>query len=133
MYFVTSQILMDVNRLFSVCPYQRVSQMEREQLSIPKYTSSSSVFSGVHIAGSLVFCAWCRQSLFIILFYFFWSFYCFIVYCLIFHSLLFIFFHRFTASGYPVGFLKLFVTKESEIILYHDHSVRLSILHILIT
>ena len=75
----------------------RVVLVEHDLPTIPWHLSSSPVFSGVHIAQSLVFCVMCSISLF-----------------LLFHLVIVLsVLLRFTDSDYPFGILKLFLNTQS--------------------
>ena len=54
--------------------------MEQEQLTLPENTTSLSVFCGVRVTRSLVFCVVFYISLFALLSFFFWTLYCLSVY-----------------------------------------------------
>jgi hypothetical protein len=55
---------------------QRVPLVEQELVIRPKYLSSDSVFNGVRVARSLVFCAMLCRSLFVLLSFFLWPMCC---------------------------------------------------------
>ena len=58
--------------LVSLTVTRRVSLVEQEVLTLPEYVSSTAMFSGVHVARSLVFCVMFCWSLFV--FFLFFSF-----------------------------------------------------------
>ena len=51
---------------------RRVPLMEQELLALPKHLSSHPVYSGVHVARSLVLCVMFCRSLFVLLYFFCW-------------------------------------------------------------
>ena len=82
------------------CPLtvtRRLSHVEQELLTLSEHMSSSSIFSGVRVAQSLVFCVVFCRSLFC-------SFVIFLL-AIVLSVLL-----RFTASVYPFGIFKLFLS-----------------------
>jgi hypothetical protein len=54
----------------------KLSCFPRELLTLPEHPSSLPIFSGFHVAQSLVFCVVFSWSLFILLSLFIWSLYC---------------------------------------------------------
>ena len=84
---------------FSLCSCHltvtgQVSLVDQELPTFPEHPSSLPVFSGVHVAWSLVFCVMFCRSLFVLWFFFFLA---------IVLSVL-----RFMASDYPFGIFKFF-------------------------
>ena len=75
---------------------RRVSLVEQELPTLPERLSSPSVFCGVRVARSLVFCLVLWRSLFVLLSFFLLAIVLFVLL-------------RFTGSDYPFGVFKLFL------------------------
>ena len=69
---VSNTISMSFNRTVT----WQVSHMEQELLTLPEHLSSLSVFSGLPVARSLVFCVVFCISLFVLLSFLSWPLYC---------------------------------------------------------
>jgi hypothetical protein len=54
---------------------QRVPLVEQELLTLPEHLNLLSVFSGIRVARSLVFCVVFSRLLFVLLSFFFWQLY----------------------------------------------------------
>jgi hypothetical protein len=61
---------------FAAIITRRVPHVEQELLTLPEHPRSSSVFSGVRVARSLVFCVKYCRLMFLLLPFFFWPLYC---------------------------------------------------------
>ena len=92
--FLSSSNLQTIIYSFVTRLTWQVPHVEQELLTLPKHPSATPVFSGVHVAWSLVFCVMFCRLLFVLWFFFFLA---------IVLSVL-----RFMASDYPFGIFKFF-------------------------